>query len=460
MTTWYGQIWDSFNFDDAALADGVYTSTTWNSASDGSGTWLSWNENQTIVDAYAEGDTFRTGSGLGATLNVDITKHCVLYSVGGSFLIYENRIINADCITNSLSGISIEASCTVVINGNVTGGVTSSAIGIFIKSNVTANITINGTVNAGSSGNSYGLYAAGIGSTITINNGSNNAVVSIGTVKALVVSENFTTVNITGNVVSGTSGTGIMLNNTGATLNITGNVIGGSSSTGYGINIASAATSSSLTIVGNVNGAVGAAIYSSAAGVTIDVTGNITCTGTGAAITLGAAATLAQRNGNITASGTAGSSGGHGISITSNNCILNLSGNVYGGQSAGINNICGIKVSYSGTTSFTLALNGNVYAGLGILCHGISVVSATAFGTYSVVINGNIFNNEKALGVSAPYTLGSSNQYFTQNPITGGSMIKFPMQLAVEKVLKGQVHGNVVGTLAPASPFRRLKRFV
>ncbi len=437
MANWYSRSGE--NFDASALNAGVYTSTVWNSASDGSGSWLSWTDSQTITDGYTVGDNFYC---LGSVvLNIDITKQCNFICNNGYFSVTTSRTFEANFTGAAGKCLYIDADCTVAITGNVVGGTSNSMFGAQIAANRTVNLTINGCVTGGSGTNAAGIYDGGTGSTITINNGTNDAVTASGSRPGVNIMGTSSTVNITGNLIGGstTAGSALFISGSGAQVNIIGNVMGGT--VGCGINVNSGATGASLTVVGNVNGTAGIGIYSIAANVIIDITGNITSTGNNGAITLGNVTVLTQRNGNIMASGAAASSLGHGISVTTSGCILNLTGNVYGGRGAGANNLYGVKVNYSGTLAFALVLNGDVYAGIGALCHGISVY-ATAFIAYSVNINGNIFNNDKALGVAAPYTAPNSHLNFLQNPMAGGLTAKF-------------------SKLPSASPFRRInKRYV
>ncbi|MEN6387121.1 MAG: hypothetical protein ABFD79_18230, partial [Phycisphaerales bacterium] len=78
----------------------------------------------------------------------------------------------------------------------------------------------------------------------------------------------------------------------------------------------------------------------------------------------------------------------------------------------------------------------------------------TGYGSQLLNWFGSCFNTLKQDATGLIITAGS--QYFVQI-----GNIKFPQQLQSAQVLKGVRHGDLMGMLAPASPFRRSKnRFV
>lgn len=124
--------------------------------------------NGSLVGANAAGTTILVNAS-GAVLTItgtanvsDLVASTMLSVVQPSTITY-----NGDVPGGAGNGIfmSFAATCTVTINGNVTGG--SAAGGVAIASSGAATITVNGTVAGGSNATAYGISLTGA-STVTV----------------------------------------------------------------------------------------------------------------------------------------------------------------------------------------------------------------------------------------------------------------------------------------------------
>lgn len=376
-----------------AVANGNWSSTgTWNggtlptSADDVYANGFTVQLDQTITALSirtSAGTTAVAGGGFnvstaGITLNlsgglgvVSGTTRCLLSSLASPNSFTVNGNITGGP-SGSANGLQLTGTGSVVVNGNVTGGSAASSNGILNSSS--GNITVNGTVTGGSNSSASGITAtAGI---VTINNGTNNAVIA-----------------------GSTSSTAYGLNiGTSAVFNITGHVISSTSTRA----ISMSSTSSGNTIIGNVSAENGThCIDISGAGGSLSVTGNVTgsnfssslfginCDGTNKILTI---------TGNILA-GT--STSPFGVSFNSAGGTFTLNGNTNGSSGASavgtrINAVCTVNINGScnggsGTSSHGLLVNaaatvnivGNVIGGSGSTAHGLNNAS-----TGTVVVNG------------------------------------------------------------------------
>jgi hypothetical protein len=167
--------------------------------------------------------------GISATINANITAGtttCLTSTGTGTTLVINGDIKGGG--SNNAYGIYCLAACTVTITGNVTGGSGNSAFGIYYSAACT--VTITGNVTAGSGNSAYGIYCLAA-----------------------------CTVTITGNVTagSGTYAYGILCN-AACTVTITGNVTGGGGGAAYGMYCTAACT---ITVTGNVTGGGTYGIY-------------------------------------------------------------------------------------------------------------------------------------------------------------------------------------------------------
>ncbi|MEN6385142.1 MAG: hypothetical protein ABFD79_08065 [Phycisphaerales bacterium] len=280
-----------------------------------------------------------------------------------------------------------------------------------------------------------------------------------------------------------------------AYVTVNGNVTGGYTN---GIQMMSGG-SPYLTITGDVTGSsmdAVEAVFNEADDSTIVVNGNLTG-GLGAAVTLSGAAINLIINGDVT--GGADSSG-FGINVYGEGCQITINGTCQGSDYA--SSLCCeastvyIEVEQAiGGDSESYGLhfvNCDAYVttqtaqggsrGIGILTvnapsNHITITEAVIggqteasygfkaigwLGVGAAVIKGNIIDTLHCNAYSGVVLIDNTDANYFQlyHSSTGNPLRKFPLQLPAESVKKGVQHGNIVGSLAPASPFRRLNRFV
>jgi hypothetical protein len=233
MATWFAQN-SSVNIDSV---------NQWNSAANGSGSWLTW-------ASLAAGDELVANAKTAIAINVNVTCASIRNTTtlggtaGGGFTLSGSQVVTAALYsTTNVTMITISGSGSPSIIGDLIGGGNTSV-------NYTVNYTGSGTLSI--TGNLYGASAS-LGDSLNISGTG--------------------TVNLTGNV----TGTG-SANLTGAKLasgqlNVTGNVTGGSSTNCPAI----LANAGGVNITGNVTGGSGGSGYS--AGVHFVSTGTLTVTG-------------------------------------------------------------------------------------------------------------------------------------------------------------------------------------
>jgi hypothetical protein len=208
MATWFAQ-------NSSVNTDSV---NQWNSATNGSGSWLTWASLGASDILVANGKT-----SIAINVNVmcaTLTTAATGGTAGGGFILSAGVNITANiecgtttCVTRSAAGGS---NCT--ITGNLTGSTTTGSVSAYVHSS-------SGTTNI--VGNITGGTSGGFGASVS------NGVV-----------------NVTGNVTGGGAGNlchGISYSV--GSLAITGNVTGGTQIYSYGIN---ASATLSLVIIGDI----------------------------------------------------------------------------------------------------------------------------------------------------------------------------------------------------------------
>lgn len=220
MATWYAQLSSDSFF---SVSSGT-TSDMWNSAANGSGSWL-----DTSSDYSA--DTFNSNGKTAIAIDANVTA-ALLTSEGGS----GTWLINTDAV-------------------KITANLVAGTVATFLMNSGTPTVTIEGDLTGGSTSNDYCVELSVAG-----------------------------TVNVEGNVTGGggSSAHGIYLNSVAGTVNVTGTVTGGSNALAYGINATNSANNAVIAITGSVIASMGMAVVAGGAGVTsVSVTsGNIVDTAT------------------------------------------------------------------------------------------------------------------------------------------------------------------------------------
>jgi hypothetical protein len=225
MATWFAQN-SSVNIDSV---------NQWNSAANGSGSWLTW-------ASLGASDILVANNKSSITINVSFTCATITTAAtggtaGGGFLLAAGVTVTANVVSDS--GVCINRTATGAesfIVGNVTGGTANG-----VHNNSASTISITGNVLGGTSG--FGIR-----------------------------NETTGVINVTGNVTA--AGTYGIANITTGSINITGNVTGGSGAGGGGSGVYNVATAV-VTITGNVTGGTGESSY----GVRSDSTGTISISG-------------------------------------------------------------------------------------------------------------------------------------------------------------------------------------
>jgi len=205
---------------------------------------------------------------------------------------------------------------------------------------------------------------------------------------------------------------------------------------------------SDLTIYGDLfaNGTENAAICMYQNNTSLNIYGDIICTGDnsiGVMLTSGDVVANVF-NGTLIAGGEYSAcllSSIFGAAISVSNCTL-MGGAGYGSNAIRLED---------GTCSIE---NSTLIAGEGFFCEAVNSLA------YPAVINAsNMISSEYSMPVAGSmiYTPQAQNYYEIWGAITPATMAVIP---DIANIKKGVVCGSIVGTLAPASPFRRLNRLV
>ena len=264
MATWFAQN-SSVNIDSV---------NQWNSAANGSGSWLTW-------ASLGASDVLVLNGKTGIVINVDfvcgsLTAVATGGTTGGGCTVASTRSITANVICSSAGTPVITLnSGTLTVVGNVTGGGgnVSHGIHMFGSSNllITGNVT-GGTMNP-LGGNSNGIRTGSTG-TITI---VGNVIGTTGS--PAIYNESSGSITITGNVTAGSSAGvntygihSVAVNSIIVTGNVTGDAVDG-------IHVTAACT---VTVNGDVySGAVGAGVHSTSLSAKVIVNGNMISSSTG-----------------------------------------------------------------------------------------------------------------------------------------------------------------------------------
>jgi hypothetical protein len=253
---------------------------------------------------------------------------------------------------------------------------------------------------------------------------------------------------ITGDVYSGST---VCLTVTGGSITITGNVSTSAGASAYGI--AMITGTSSVTINGNVTATLSAGLFINVSNFILNIGGNlqagtattvhgIQCPATTGTITI---------NGNIIG-GSGLNARGIYFSGSGSACVLTVKGNAQGGTNS---TAAGI---YSIGQSDIITVEGDVICGNGYQATGVFCNSSVR-----VKIKGNILTNDYGFGAIGRFCrmANATDSNYFQTYDESGNPIKMCKQLSAVQVLKGIIHGNIIGLLAAASPFRRInKRYV
>ncbi|MGH2272670.1 hypothetical protein ACQ9LF_12800 [Anaerohalosphaeraceae bacterium U12dextr] len=359
--------------------------------------------------ALAAGDILQLNGMTG--INVDVSFACARVSSaqeGGLGTSTGNLVISSGSITIGTSEIRTEikpgtsfplviSGGTVVIHGDLNAGGVFVPFGCITLSGDSTSLTVNGKVTGGSTSNGYTISKTGNGTLIVNNIGSDAIYVSA-------------------------SGRPIYVNGGGGTITINGNINGSGPAHGiYAVN----GTTANFIINGNIYGNYGGGISvasSAGAGATLQINGNITG-GAASSCTLAAVAVGAY------------------VSAT-------IYGNVTGGN---------CTAAYGLTT----AQNSRPVYIYGNLIASAYASAIMAFWGALVYVQGSLYDSPTAsayyggMRINMPNTASIHRVYDWD-----GNAINLPLQLPDYDVKKGMIHGEVVGTLPPASAFRRPGRFV
>lgn len=250
----------------------INAANVWNSAADGSGSWLTW--------PPAAGDILMA-NGFTLTVNADVllgangeirNDNANGATAGGIYNVSTARTITGNVYQGSVGARCIEvsgASANLSFTGNAYGSNTGNAFGIRLNSGA---LTFTGNAYGGAGSAAYGVYQIS-GTLVFTGNvyggpgpGTNTAGLNIiGATSAAITGNMYGgngannwglgtatgtfTVNMTGNVYGGTGIAGAYIGSATNTFNLTGNVIADSaSSTGYGVQAPT--TSGPITISG------------------------------------------------------------------------------------------------------------------------------------------------------------------------------------------------------------------
>lgn len=274
---------------------------------------------------------------------------------GGTFIGNNIISLSADVFADATTGgcvTFLSASPSVfAVYGNVQGANTVSN-GIGLRNTSSGLVTIYGNVSGGvASGTTYGVENASTGTVNVIGNA-----IAINVLNGAAIYNTFSgTINLTGNVFGGTTGSGNrgITNFSSGSVNILGNVLAGTTTNSRGIE-SSVSSGGQVTIVGDVSGNTGALGVFMPVG-TYNQTGNVYGTlGGGLAFTSGPATIVGNIFGGA---GTGVGLGGGGV--------VNVMGNIRGGTASAATGI-------SNTSTGTVNVTGISTAGTFTNCHGIA----------------------------------------------------------------------------------------
>lgn len=340
----------------------------------------------------------RSGGTAGGSfaLNGGWTLTADVYSGTTDCLTASNGTVNGNCYASSTTASGdaiVTIAGTLVVNGNITGGMGFSGRGIVVN-NAASICTVNGNVTGGTVG--QGISVA-VGTAVLNVNGNVTAGSSTQGISGAGI------ITVVGNVTGGSSGTGsrgIDLTNFG-TLVVTGDVRGGSASLSHGVN-SSIFSPSTVTINGDVYGGSASSAHglSLASGtgtyvVNGDVTGGSSTTAYGINASLNAGGTVTV-NGNATGGSFAGA---HGVASASASNNITINGNAVAGSATGAGSY-GLGLLTSNTSP--IIVNGNAIGG-----PGLAPGANNGFGGLLTVV-GDAIASDTACGVGLGATTGQT----------------------------------------------------
>jgi len=214
-------------------------------------------------------------------------------------------------------------------------------------------------------------------------------------------------VTIIGNINAGSGNAihGISFTNAGSILNVTGNVVAGSSvNVQYGIN-----SSGTVNFIGN---ATGSAVGFGSAAININTGGVLNLTGIITGGNAGNTSYGVQSVGNSTLNGTInGGTAGSSVGARLTSGIHTINSDCYGGGSSGSHAVQLLTA--------TATFNGNIFAG------GVTGSHAVQISTSTATFNGNIFGSTSSLSVGLNVTDTASNVVISQMTFStnGGSPV-------------------------------------
>jgi len=206
----------------ARTTGNINTVNKWNSAADGSGSWLTWPPaSGDVLMANGLAITINVNTNLGATGQVrsDTANGA---TIGGGFTLGNGISLTANVFCGSGNCI-FSNSATGFIVGSITGGTAANSYGVNYQGAGT--LTITGDVNGGTGNGAWGLFYLGT-NTVTITGSLRGTVNNAGAA----YNSSTGTINVTGDVI-GTTVSGAQaytaINVGAGTINITGNAIAG-----------------------------------------------------------------------------------------------------------------------------------------------------------------------------------------------------------------------------------------
>jgi hypothetical protein len=311
---------------------------------------------------------------------------------------------NADTLMSNSFTVTLNVNTTVLEVRNDTANGATTGGGFIMPAGVT--LTANAVCGASSSILSFSVNSPGSCAVVGTITGGTSGSIPNGSSHA-----GSGTVNITGNVIGGTSSTGVSLSGPG-TINITGNV--SAPSTGSGISHSSA--SGTLNITGTVSGAA-----SSGVGVLVTSTGtcNIIGTAIGGVGTAGifvqssGTATITRAKGNGFGNGSVGLSAAVGVQASQNaNCRVyeieygDLGQSPTSGPIILLNDTSNVAIMYRTSGGKKTLIDSASSAGHPAASNvrsGVSYANGNQTGTCAVPAAGSV-----ALGVAVDNTTGTA----------------------------------------------------
>jgi hypothetical protein len=359
-------------------------------------------------NAYIIGNIQQQASStLNQQVNVLMSGAGTLEITGNVFGSDGNTLNNSD--DNGKAAIYSVATNTLVINGRVQAGSGNRSFGVYYNTGAVATLTIsngsNQAVSGGSGGSAaYGVYfrstsgrhTATITGSVTSNGGdSTHGIVLTGagdiTITGnvtgsgassgigLLISGATSIANITGNLSGGSNvnSRALIMNASAATANVTGNVTSGTSTDTWGADVQQSCT---LNVTGNVAPSLfgGDGIRCSGLGSSVTVVGNVTGFSSHIAIRTSGTNSYSVITGDV--AGSATSITGWGVYAQGASSYCSVTGDAYAGTST--TGASAIRAD-SGTYSYGVILDGNAYDSQ----HGTAAIWAARFRLYGANLN-------------------------------------------------------------------------